>query len=409
MFNKKTNSTAKEQNVPAYPTLADVDVANRAVLMRVDFNIPPTAEGGLADDLRLKTHLPSIQTLLKRKARLVLITHRGRPQGQIVPSLSTRPLAEHLSTLLGQPVGFVPDCIGRVAEQAITKLGAGEVLLLENTRFHLGEQMNDPAFVKALAKLGDVFVNDAIAVAHRPHASVSGLAAHMKESVLGPLMVKELEWLARIQTNPTRPLVCLLGGAQVPIKLELIRHLMTRVDTLILAGVVAHTFLASRDMGLGHSLLDPACVEQAREIFTEAGVVGCRLLLPLDFTVTRRQGISVPITRPATGLLADDIAMDIGPQTLATWSKVIQQAGTVVWLGSLGAVEQAPFQDGTLGLANAVVHSKAFSVLAGDGLSKALRDGGLRPMLPHIASGPAVVMHALMDKPLPPLQVLKMS
>lgn len=393
--------------MPAYPTLADIDVAGRAVLMRVDFNIPPTPRGGLTDDLRLEAHLPSIQTLLKRKARLVLLTHRGRPQGQVVPNLSTRTLAERLSVLLGQHVGFVPDCIGRVAEMAVAKLGEGEVILLENTRFHLGDHMNSPDFVKALAKLGDVFVNDAIAVAHRPHASVSGLAAHMKESVLGPLMLKELEWLARIQQNPARPLVCVLGGAQVPAKLDLIRHLMTRVDTLILGGVVAHTFLASRDMGLGHSLLDPSCVEQAREIFTEAGVVGCRLLLPLDFTVTHRRGHGPTILRPATNLQAEDMAMDIGPQTLTTWSKVVQTAGSVVWLGSLGAVEQAPFQDGTLGLANALVHSKAFSLLAGDGLAKTLRDGGLRPMLPHIASGGAVVMHTLMDKPLPPLQVLK--
>ncbi|MFZ2586834.1 MAG: phosphoglycerate kinase [Alphaproteobacteria bacterium] len=389
-----------------YPTLADVNVENRAVLMRVDFNIPPTATGGLVDDYRLHVHLPAIQTLLKRKARLVLLTHRGRPQGQVVPNLSTLPLAEHLSKLLGTPVGFVPDCVGRVAEQAVAKLGAGEVLLLENTRFHLGEQINDPRFVKQLASLGEVFVNDAFAVAHRPHASVSGLAATMAESVLGPRMLMELEWLNRLTQTPARPLVCMLGGAQVPHKLEVIRHLMTKVDTLILGGVVAHTFLASRDMGLGHSMVDPDCVNEAREIFTEAGVLGCRLLLPLDFTVTQRHGFATPETRPATVLRDTDMAMDIGPQTLATWSKVIQQAGSLIWLGSMGAVEHKAFQEGTLGLANAVLHSQAFSVVGGDGLQKVLREGDLRRHLPHVASGAAALMHALQGKPLPPLQVL---
>lgn len=388
-----------------YPTLTDVDVANRAVLMRVDFNIPATADGRLADTWRLEAHVPGIQTLLAKGARLGLLTHRGRPQGDMVPELSTRPLAEALSVLLGQEVGFVPDCVGRVAEQAMAALAPGQVLLFENTRFHMGEQINHAPFVRELARLGEVFVNDAFAAAHRPHASMSGLAAAMRPaSVLGPRMVQELEWLEALQ-RPQAGRVVVLGGAQVPAKLDLIEYLMTRVDTLILAGPVAHTFLASRDMGLGRSLLDPSSVERARGIFTEAGVVGCRLLLPQDTIVANKRSGEVSV-KPSNKLEADDMAMDIGPATVATWSKVMGQAQSLLWLGSVGAFETPPFQQGTLALADGLLFSPAFSVVAGDGLVRALKDGRIRDRLPHVSSGGAVWMNALGGVPLPSLRVL---
>jgi phosphoglycerate kinase len=399
-----------------FPTIDDVDVRGKRVLMRVDFNIPPTADGGLLDDYRLQAHAPGIKELLRRGARLALLTHRGRPQGQAVPQLSTLPLARALEPMLGTKVGHAPDCVGRVAEQAVSALAPGEAVMLENTRFHMGEQINHHPFVLEMAKLGDVFVNDAFATAHRPHASVSGLAAVMKpRSVLGPLMVKELAWLNRVLKNPPRPLVCVLGGAQVPLKLELIEKLLGRVDALVLGGAVAHTFLASRDLGLGRSLLNPASVEKARDVFTEAGVLGCRLLLPLDLVVQDRSGSATgvnmaggpPRTVAVGNLAADDSAMDVGPQTVETWGKVIQQAGSVIWLGSLGAFEHAPFGEGTLGVANAVLHSPAFSLVAGDGLLRALRAGGLRQHLPHVSSGSSVLITALMGQPLPPLQMLK--
>lgn len=390
----------------ALPTLQDIRVANRAVLMRVDFNIPPAANGGLQDTYRLETHLPAIRTLLQQGARLGLLTHRGRPQGEVVPYLSTRPLAEALAALLGQPVTFVPDCVGRVAQQAMQTLQPGQVALFENTRFHMGELINHAPFVRELASLGEVFVNDAFAAAHRPHASLSGLMAALRpHSVLGPLMLRELGWLDRLQQETTGRVV-VLGGAQVPAKLDLIQHLMTRVETLILAGPVAHTFLASRDMGLGRSILDPASVERARDIFTEAGVLGCRLLLPHDVVALNKQRGDI-VTKPANKLNGDDMAMDIGPTTVETWRKVVGQARSVMWLGSVGAFETEPFHEGCRQLAEGLLFSPAFSVVAGDGLVRALRQGDLRHRLPHVSSGAAVWMHALGGTPLPALRVLQ--
>lgn len=393
-----------------YPTLATLDVQNKAVLVRVDFNIPPLKNGGVSDDFRLQAHVPTIRMLVERGARVVLLTHRGRPQGRVVPELSTRPLAEALTVMLNHPVAFVPDCVGRVAEEAVRRLQTGEILLLENTRFHVGEMIADRAFTMQLAALGDIFVNDAFAAAHRPHASVSGLATYFKKngkpSVIGPLMEKEITWLERVMQAPKRPFTAILGGAQVPQKLDVIRHLLTKVDTLMLAGAVAHTFLASRDLGLGRSLLDPSSVEYARDIFTEAGVVGCRLLLPQDLVLAgsdKNQHARTVV--PVAALRPDDAAMDIGPATVATWSKVIQGAGTVLWLGSVGAFETESFNEGTLNIANAVLHSPAFSLVAGDGLLRALKQGDLRHLLPNVSSGSAVTMAALTGQKLPGLAV----
>ncbi|MCP5404851.1 MAG: phosphoglycerate kinase [Pseudomonadaceae bacterium] len=390
----------------ALPRYDAINLAGKAILMRVDFNIPPDAHGNLADTYRLEAHLPGIKELLAKGARLGLLTHRGRPQGDVVPHLSTKPLAEELSRQLGQAVHHVPDCIGRMAEQAMAELPPGQVLLFENTRFHLGEQVNDAAFVRHLAKLGEVFVNDAFAAAHRPHASMSGLAATMPTSVLGPLMLRELDWLQTLQADAPRPLSCIIGGTQVAAKLDLIAALMTRVDTLMLAGAVAHTFLASRDMGLGRSLLDPGSVERARDIFAEAGVVGCRLLLPQDFTVQNKQDGTVT-AKPFNKLSGDDMAMDIGPQTCETWRQVIGKSARSFWLGSVGNFEHSPFDTGCRTVAEGLLAAEGFTLAAGDGLLKALKPDAMRTRLPHVSSGAAVWLHALAGKPLPALQVLR--
>lgn len=401
----------------ALPSYKTANLKGRAVLMRVDLNISPvhptpTNPHGLADDHRLRAHLPGIQDLLNMGARLVLITHRGRPQGQPSPSLSTLPLANALSELLGQTVAHVPDCIGRVAEQAVKALEPGQAIMLENTRFHIGETLNDHTFTRQLASLGDVFVNDAFATAHRAHASVTGLAARM-ESYLGPLMLKEMDWLKHLTKNPAKPFVAIMGGGDVAGKLELVQHLLTKVDVLMLAGGIAHTFLASRDYGLGQSALDPASVAPARDVFTEAGVVGCRLLLPQDVQALPQSQPGSKAARAAhhtvaiTNLQGDEAAMDIGPETIATWQKVLAGAGTIVWLGALGRVEHAPFHQGTLAIAKAVQQSKAFSVVAGEALTHTLALHNMRESVPNVSSGPAALHNALCGNPLPALQVLK--
>jgi phosphoglycerate kinase len=399
----------------ALPSFQTADLKGRAVLMRVDFNIAPTQvtpnnPHGLADDYRLRAHLPGIKEVLAKGARLALLSHRGRPQGQVAPVLSTLPLAKALTGLLGQTVQHVPDCIGRVAEQAIKRLEPGQVLMLENTRFHIGETLNDHTFVRQLANLGEVFINDAFATAHRAHGSVTGLTARLP-SYLGPLMLKELDWLRTLTINPKRPLVAVVGGADVAGKLELVRHLLTKVDVLMLAGGIAHTFLASRDYGLGQSVLDPASVAPARDVFTEAGVVGCRLLLPQDVQALpqRQPGTNAQPHRTCaiTELQGHESAMDIGPTTIKTWQKVMADAGSIVWLGALGAVEHPPFHEGTLAIARAVQSSPAFSVVAGDALTRILTAHNLREGIPHLSSGPAALHNALCGTPLPALQVLK--
>lgn len=399
----------------ALPSYQTAKLQGKAVLMRVDFNIPPTLATasnphGLLDDHRLRAHLPGIQELLAKGARLILLTHRGRPQGQVVPTLSTLPLARALSDLLGQNVHHVPDCIGRIAQNAVKNLEPGHAILLENTRFHMGETINDHPFTQHLAALGDVFINDAFATAHRAHASVTGLTARLP-SYLGPLMLREMGWLRDLAINPKKPFVAIVGGETVPTKLELVQHLLTKVDVLMLAGGIAHTFLASRDYGLGQSILDPASVAPARDVFTEAGVVGCRLLLPQDVQALPQHlpgGAQEPHrTTAITDLRGNESAMDIGPATAATWSKVLQGAGSIVWLGSLGAVEHPPFDEGTLAIARAVAASKAFSVIAGDSLTRTLSANTLHLSIPNMSSGPAALHHALCGHPLPALQILK--
>lgn len=387
--------------------LRDTPVKGRTVLLRVDYNIPPDAKGALIDDYRLQASVDSIRHLAEHGAKTVILTHRGRPQGRVTGALSTQAFVAPLSELVGRKIDWLPDCVGRMVETHIAGMAPGDIVLLENTRFHLGEQLNQQQFVKKLAALGDLFVNDAFATAHRPHASVSGLAAAMTDSVLGIQMEKELEWLDRIQRNPKRPSLMILGGAQAGAKIELIQKLISRTDMLMIGGALAHTFLAARDVPVGRSMFEPSLIDPARDLLAEAGVLGCRLLLPTDVVIAKESRPETPIGHASANHVGDDeIACDLGPQTLATWSRVVQNAGTIVWIGTLGAYEYPAFRDGTLNLANAVAQSKAFSLLAGDGLLRALRMGGIRDQMPAVSTAGVALMEALSGKPLPALTVL---
>lgn len=395
-------------HLPKLPTLDGLDVNGKRVLLRADHNIPARADGKLADDWRLIASLPTLKRLLKSGARVGILTHRGRPGGRVVPNLSTKPLAEALTALLGQNVEFVEDCVGRVAEQAMAKLAPGQVAMFENTRFHLGEQMNQLPFVEQLARLGEIFVNDAFATAHRAHASTSGLAAHMKPSVVGELVMQELAWLRRVADNPPGPVVLVIGGTNVAPKLDLLRYMMTRVDTLMIGGAVAQTFLAARDLGVGQSLMDPTWVETARDLLTEAGVVGCRLHLPQDVVVHDTLDPARPTkTKAAHVIAAQESVVDIGPNTLATWQRLLKEAGTTIWLGCVGMVEIEAGRAGTMGLATVLSTSKGFSLVGGNGLLPALQVAGLRDRLPAVSTGGAALQAGLLGQPLPCLNLLQ--
>lgn len=390
------------------PTLDGLDVQGKRVLLRVDYNIPALPDGSLHDDYRIASSVATIKRLLLGGARVGILTHRGRPGGRVVPELSTKPLAEMLSSLLGQQVVHVPDCVGRIAEQAMAELPPGQAVMFENVRYHLGEQLNQNGFVKELARLGDIFVNDAFATAHRAHASTSGLAGYMDTSVVGDLMIREMEWLRRVARADARPILLILGGNQVEPKIELLQHLLTKVDTVMLGGALANTFMAARDLGMGQSMLDPTYVDLARDILTEAGVVGCRLHLPQDVWVQDANNPWKPAeVRASHSIGSQESVVDIGPQTLATWQRLIEDAGTTMLLGCVGVAETEEGRDGTVGLVTTLAKQRTFSLVGGNGLLPILQQTGLREQLPALSTGGAALVEGLMGRPLPCLEVLK--
>jgi phosphoglycerate kinase len=400
--------------LPKLPTLEALppDLAGKRVLVRIDLN-----DGGhtpTAVQHRMLATLPTLQHLLSRGARVVLLTHRGRPQGRVVPQLSTAPLADELSKLLGQSVEFIPDCIGRIAQTAVQALVPGQVIMLENTRFHLGEQLNQAPFAAQLAELGDLLVNEAFACAHRTQASTNGLAA-LLPTVLGYQFVQELKWLSNWQQAP-QPRALLVGGNAVLPKLELLQRSLGQTQIMLLGGVVGQTFLAAKDLHLRQSLIEFGAVEGAREFLAEAGVLGCRVHLPRDLAVANQTtpGLCAGIRAPHL-LEEGEVAQDLGSTTLATWQRVLSDTPSVVWFGSLGVWQQKEFRAGTLELAKVLLAKQrrrpsTFTLLGGNGLLQALNAEGL--LEPLVAAGIAVstgggaLQQALCGHPLPGVQAL---
>ncbi|PIZ31768.1 MAG: phosphoglycerate kinase [Alphaproteobacteria bacterium CG_4_10_14_0_8_um_filter_53_9] len=407
-FNKNVKDTPLLD--ASYPSLDDVYVNKRTVLLRVDYNVPADAKGALLDDFRVRATLPTLRLLRERGGKTVILTHRGRPGGKPHARFSTRPIAERLAELTGHPVAHVPDCIGRVAEDAIRRMAPGDVIMLENTRFHLGEVLNQQDFVRDLAALGDIFINDAFATTHRAHASVTGLTAAMKEVAFGPLMLKEIGWARALMDNELRPRTAIVGGAQVAQKFDMLEAMMPKLNHLLVGGVVANTMLAARDMGLGLSTIEPALMEQARNLMTEAGVLGCRLQLPQDVIVTR-PGEEALLCRKvkAYQLAPDDIVRDLGDTTLKTWKKIIQQSTSLFWLGTVGAYEEPAFMKATTELAEALIAAPptTFTLVAGDGLLRALALAGVRDKMPRVSTAGASLAAALSGKPLPALSMME--
>ncbi len=328
-------------------TLDDLDVAGKRVLVRVDFNVP-MKDGVVTDATRIERALPTIQELSKKGAKVILLSHFGRPGGKPDPKESLKPVARKLEQLLGGSVDFAPDCIGDEAKKAVKKMIAGDVAVFENTRFHPGEEKNDPDFIKALAENGDIYVNDAFSAAHRAHASTEGLA-HVLPSAAGRAMEKELDYLKAALSNPKRPMMAIVGGAKVSTKIALLLNLVGKANTLVVGGGMANTFLFAKGVSVGKSLCEPDLAETAREIMAEAADRDCEIILPIDVVVAKefKDGASNEV-RAVDKVDPDQMILDLGPETIDMIAAGIEKAATLVWNGPLGAFETRPFDTGTI-------------------------------------------------------------
>jgi triosephosphate isomerase len=387
-------------------SLTDYPLAGKRVLVRVDFNVP--LDGGrVADDTRIRAALPTIQYLLDQGCSVVLMSHLGRPKGQVVDGLRMAPVAARLAELLGRPVATADDCVGPAAAQAAAALRPGDVLLLENLRFHAEETGNDDAFSRRLAGLGDVYVNDAFGTAHRAHASTVGVTHHVP-SVSGLLMTRELEVLGRLLGDPARPFVVVLGGLKVSDKIGVIRHMLTVADTVLIGGAMANAFLAARGFEVGVSRgAGEDEVGMAREILAEAGACRGRLLVPTDVVVAREAVADAPArVAPADGVAADEMALDIGPRTTAEYVGQLRAAGTIYWNGPMGLFEIALFAAGTKAVGEAVAAAAAVTVAGGGDTVSAVRSFGLEGRLTHVSTGGGASMEFLEGRALPGVEAL---
>jgi phosphoglycerate kinase len=382
-------------------SIRDLDLKGKTVFIRVDFNVPLASQGKeITSDKRIRASLPTIRYALEQGAAVILASHLGRPKGKPNPEMSLAPVAVRLSELLGKPVKMAPDCIGDKVK--VLKPKPGDVILLENLRFHKEEEENEAEFAKELASLADVYVNDAFGSAHRAHASTVGMIAYLPQAAAGLLMDKELEWLTKVTKNPDRPSVALLGGAKVSDKIEVIQNLFNVVDKLLIGGAMAYTFLRAQKQPAGKSLVEEDKVDLAGQLLAEAKG---KILLPEDHVVVSevRAGATYEVV-DAIG--QDQIAVDIGPKTVQRYEKIISSARTVIWNGPMGIFEMPPFDKGTVELAKAVANSGAVSVVGGGDSEKAIKSAGVSDKITHVSTGGGASLEFLGGTELPGVAAL---
>lgn len=383
-------------------TLKNIDFIGKRSLVRVDFNVP-MQEGEITDDKRIRASLPTIQYLSGHGCKVVLMSHFGRPKGKVDPEFSLRPVAAHLSRLLNKPVHFLPDCVGKETEKAVMALQPGEIVLLENVRFYPEEEANDPAFAAKLARLGEIYVNDAFGSAHRAHASTEGVA-HYLPAVAGLLMERELDYVVASLTVPVRPFVTVIGGAKVHDKIGVINNLIPLVDRLLIGGGMAFTFLKAKGLEIGKSLLDADSLGYARSVLAEAGD---KIVLPVDVVVTPelRPDASVQIVS-VQAIPADQIGADIGPETARQFAAIIQEARLTIWNGPMGVFEMEPFAAGTRAVLQALADSKGFTILGGGDTAAAAEQMGFADKVSHVSTGGGAALEVLEGKELPGIAAL---
>jgi phosphoglycerate kinase len=388
------------------PSIRDLDLQGKRVFIRVDFNVPlqknpASGEMEITSDKRIKASLPTVQYALDHGAAVILASHLGRPKGKPNPEMSLKPVARRLQESLGRPVNFAPDCVGPEVEAMLPK--SGEVLLLENLRFHPEEEKNDPEFAKKLARLCQVYVNDAFGSAHRAHASTEGIVHFVPQSAAGLLMERELKYLEMATRNPARPCVSILGGAKVSDKIEVIENLGKIVDRLPIGGAMAYTFLKAQGKPTGKSLVEDDKVDLAKRLL---GELGAKLMLPVDHVVVSEIAAGAPYEVVET-IPDGKIAVDIGPKTIELYSQVVRGAKTVIWNGPMGIFEKPPFDRGTVALAKAVAESGATSIVGGGDSEKAIKAAGVADKITHVSTGGGASLEFLAGIELPGVAVLE--
>lgn len=390
----------------AKKTVRDIDVAGKRVLVRVDFNVPLDKNGLVSDDTRIVEALPTINYLVEQGAKVILVSHLGRPKGQINEKYKMDPVAQKLSELLGREVVKVDECVGDEPLDAIGRMRGGDVVLLENVRFHPEEEKNDEKFSRQLADLADIFVNDAFGTAHRAHASTAGVSEFLP-AVAGFLMEKELDILGRLLIHPERPFLAIIGGAKVSDKIAVISNLLDKVDTMVIGGGMSNTFLKAQGYDVGKSLLETDKIDLAKGLVAEAKNKGVKVLLPVDVVVAPGAAPDAEQkTVPAGQIPPDWMALDIGQETVALFVEAMKSASTIVWNGPMGVFEMAPFAKGTEAIALAMAESKAATIIGGGDSASAVKKAGVADKITHISTGGGASLEFLEGKVLPGVAAL---
>lgn len=388
-------------------TIREIEITGRRVLVRVDFNVPMDDAGNITDDNRIRMALPTLHYALEKNARVILCSHMGRPKGKRMPEYSLAPVAEALSAMLDRKVLLAPDCIGRETEELVERIQDGDVILLENLRFHREEEANDPGFSGKLAALAEVYINDAFAVSHRAHASVAGVTEFFTDKGAGFLLEKEMEYFHRSMDQPDRPLVAIVGGAKVSSKLGALENMLGKVDRMLIGGAMANTFLKSRGVDVGASRVEEDLLEDASRFLRQADEKGVKVYLPVDVIVADRFAADAAISEVDVKSIPPDwMALDIGRKTRKIFADALADAGTIIWNGPMGAFEMEPFAGGTMTLAHAVAASGALSITGGGDSNAAVKMSGEAENISYMSTGGGAFLMLMEGKTLPGVDAL---
>lgn len=390
-----------------HPSIQELDVQGKRVLIRVDYNVPINEAGAISDDTRIRLTLPTIEYLLKRGARLILMSHFGRPKGKVDLKYSLKPCAERLSKLIGKPVKFAPDCVGQETEELVEDLGEGDILLLENLRFHEGEEHpeKDPQFAKELAKLGDVYVNDAFGAAHRSHASITAVTELFPwKKAVGFLMEKELSYLSKLVINPKRPFYAIVGGAKIGTKLGVFKALEKKVDAIFIGGGMAYTFFKAKKISIGNSICEDAFLEEAQKFLEACKKDMIQVHFPIDCVITDGKEIKTILMKE--GIPEGWEGMDVGPQTIESWSEILHKGATIFWNGPVGVFEKKEFAEGTSRLAKNLSEMPASVIVGGGDSLAAVHNLGIEKKFTHLSSGGGASLEFIEHGTLPGIEKL---